>query len=86
MGLTVGRVPIGSSDFSLGPWTYDDESGTGKVERSSIQYACLNEIVYCCLVRGVGRMLKVPHFPHCNAILYFLRRRLEPDAVFNRSR
>eukprot|EP00729_Bicosta_minor_P031608 gene31608-32016_t len=30
MGLTVGRVPIGSSDFSLGPWTYDDESGTGE--------------------------------------------------------
>ena len=27
MQLAVGRVPISSTDFSLGPWTYDDTDG-----------------------------------------------------------
>ena len=37
-GFSVGRVPIGSTDFSLGPWTYDDGPVDMKLERFSIAH------------------------------------------------
>ena len=39
MQLAVGRVPISSTDFSLGTWTYDDTDGDPDMNLSSFSIA-----------------------------------------------
>ena len=37
IGISVGRVPIASSDFSLGPYSYDDVEGDTGTRKSGAE-------------------------------------------------